>query len=50
MFFYFNLIFGYKLVILIYFFFVDAEIKLTYTQQKNIRDSIFYFPQSCVGN
>ena len=48
MFFYFNLIFGYKLVILIYFFFVDAKIKLTYTQQKNIRDSIFYFPQSCV--
>ena len=29
-FFYFNLIFGYKLVILIYFFFVHGEIKLTY--------------------
>ena len=29
-FYYFNLIFGFKLVILIYFFFVDGEIKLTY--------------------
>ena len=29
-FFYFNLIFEYKLVILIYFFFVNGEIKLTY--------------------
>ena len=29
-FFYFNLIFEYKLVILIYFFFVNDEIKLTY--------------------
>ena len=29
-FFYFNLIFGYKPVILIYFFFVHGEIKHTY--------------------
>ena len=29
-FFNFNLLFGYKLVILIYFFFVNGEIKLTY--------------------
>ena len=35
MFFYFNLIFGYKLVILIYFFFVHGEIKLTYLMTQN---------------
>ena len=35
-FFYFNLIFGYKLVILIYFYFVHSEIKLTYLLKYNI--------------
>ena len=36
--FYFNLTFGYKLVILSYFFFVHGEIKLTYLLKT---DSLF---------
>ena len=35
-----NLNFGYKLVILIYFFFVNGEIKLTYLL-KNINTAMF---------
>ena len=44
MFFYLNLIFGYRLVISIYFYLVHGEIKLTYLikMKKNLKKKNFF--------